>query len=382
MSLKEKFPELRRVEVPTYFVDLGALEDRARFLKEGFSWKVAYALKANPDLTMLGTMAAFIDAVDCASHSEVDIVRNSQQASAHRILFNNPKFPLGFSSMKFAYESGVRHFTVDNLEDLLLLVDNFDVRDLEIVIRLAALENSSAGIDFSLGPGADFDTAKQIILECKYRKVFKIGLSFHVGSQNSDVSKYTHYLNIAKRLQAITGVDISIVNLGGGIPVKMFNNDIETEDFVRSLADVVDEYREDFTDAEFIIEPGRSMVAECSTLVVPITRVLDRGEFIEVRISDGPFFSYLDNKLHRWQYPLELYDADLNLIDGDHHPMRLVGPTCDPVDFMEVSHLSSSVTEGDYIVTRCAGAYMRSQRTTFNFGYESTLKPFEVCYYT
>src|SRR3546814_3889770 len=105
------------------------------------------------------------------------------------------------------------------------------------------------------------------------------GISFHVGSQQRDISVW--YAAIAKvkvifeRLKEEDGIVLKLINMGGGFPANYITrtNSLETyaEEIIRFL-------KEDFGDElpEIILEPGRSLSANAGILVSAV--VLVRSE--------------------------------------------------------------------------------------------------------
>ncbi|MBP7671165.1 hypothetical protein KA119_02640 [Candidatus Gracilibacteria bacterium] len=352
--------------LPHYIVDTRALVEKAVLLKASSGATLAYALKANSAGRIVKELLPHLDAVDCASSPEVNFIRNQIGGASKRLLFNNPKFPWGEFDMQFSYEKGVRHFTVDNMEDFITLSQLNDVSDIELIVRISGINNDRVGISFDNGPGTTFVEAIEI-LNFARRKGFKsVGVSFHVGSQNLDIESYEPFLDIVRFINSKVVGGLNIVNFGGGLPVNIYDDSMDIGRYMLLLANKIQKIRDEM-DVEIIIEPGRALVADAVTLVVPIHRRLDRGNVIELRIPDGTFTSFMDHKFHRWKYPFAVYDGYGSRVMGNHVQVSLIGPTCDPADFIEDVYLPASVNESNFLVVPAAGAYMESQRTIFNF---------------
>ena len=352
--------------LPHYIVDTRALVAKAILLKESSGATLAYAVKANSAGRIVEELLPYLDAVDCASSPEVDFIRRQIGGASKRLLFNNPKFPWGRFDMKFSYDSGVRHFTVDNVQDFLALSQLDEVSDIELMVRISGINNDRAGISFNDGPGTSFLEAIEILNSARGKGFKSVGVSFHVGSQNLDVESYEPFLSIVRFINSKVVGGLNIVNLGGGFPVNIYDDSMDIQQYMLLLTSKIQKLRDEM-DVEIIIEPGRALVADAVTLVVPIHRRLDRGNVVELRVSDGVFTSFMDHKFHRWKYPFSVYGVCGSKVVGNNIRVSLIGPTCDPADFIEDVYLPDSVDESHFLVVPAAGAYMESQRTTFNF---------------
>ncbi len=124
---------------------------------------------------------------------------------------------------------------------------------------------------------------------------------------------------------------------------------------------------------QLLAEPGRSLVAESMSLVVPVD--LRRNNVLY--INDGTYGGLFDAGTPNFIFPTRLIGAsdeeNLSL-----SPFSFYGPTCDSLDFMKGPfYLPSTIREGDYIEIGQLGAYSQSLATRFN-GFSHDRRCYEV----
>ncbi|HEX2752037.1 MAG TPA: type III PLP-dependent enzyme, partial [Alphaproteobacteria bacterium] len=126
---------------------------------------------------------------------------------------------------------------------------------------------------------------------------------------------------------------------------------------------------------EFWCEPGRALVAECTSVLVKVE--LRKGDVLY--INDGTYGSLFDAGHIGFRYPVRLirptpgsvpYAAAKPRTKGKKavlKPFRFYGPTCDSIDYMPGPFfLPDDIGEGDYIEIGQLGAYGNAMRTSFN----------------
>lgn len=370
-SLQQVVREIRPSK-PLYVLYPDVIEAASRQFVSAFPGKTLYAIKTNPEVDVLDSVSrGGVRAYDVASLEE--IIRIRSRFPKAEIFFMHPvKAPEDIRSAYFDY--GVRSFVLDCKEELFKILRETDLaQDLSLFIRLALPKNDTAMIDFSAKFGAARDEAVTLLRETR-NVAASLSLSFHVGTQTTDASKYASAIAYAAALVRESGVKIDSLNVGGGFPVPYVG-----DEGICTLTECVNEIknalaREGWSAMPLMAEPGRILVAQGASLV---TRVeLRKGDTLY--INDGVYGGLFD--ACAWlglRYPVKAISCD-RAFDGDMHDYRMAGPTCDSLDMMEGPFtLPYDIGMGDWVVFENTGAYSVAMRSNFNgFGAYDT-----VCVY-
>jgi ornithine decarboxylase len=352
-----------RPEQPVYCVRPHVLRETARHFVDAFPGIVLYAVKCNAEPMFLDALhAGGIRHFDTASLPEISIVgeRSSESAS----YFMHPVKQRG--AIRAAYhQHGVRYFVVDHPDELAkIMAETGYARDVVIIVRLATARGAAVydlGGKFGATPQQAAD-----LLGSAHSAGYRVGLSFHVGSQCMTPGSYTVALRLAGQVAEIARVPLSVVDVGGGFPVPYVGlNPPSLEDYIDAIATGLAQMNL-APGHEVWCEPGRALVAAGASLVVRVE--LRRENFLY--INDGVYGSLSDLKYAGLRFPMRVLRPDGDRVDvlGDNlSDFSLFGPTCDPVDAMEGPYrLPADVREGDYIEIGQAGAYTTELRTDFN----------------
>src|SRR6202451_4469708 len=186
------------------------------------------------------------------------------------------------------------------------------------------------------------------------------GVSFHVGSQQRRTAAWDEALKSAAaifRACAERGINLSMVNLGGGFPTKYLKEVPSVDAYGRSIFRAL---RKHFGNRipETIIEPGRGMVGNAGCIEAEVVLVSKKSEKDEVRwvyLDIGKFGGLAETMDEAIRYPIRTpHDGDLL------GPCVLAGPTCDSADVLyERKHyqLPVSLEIGDKVLIEGTGAY-------------------------
>ncbi|MBC7908699.1 MAG: type III PLP-dependent enzyme [Rhodospirillaceae bacterium] len=349
-----------RPEIPMLCLRPAVATAEAAHFVDVFPGDVLYAVKCNPDPTILRALAAGgIRHFDAASINEVSLVRSVFPEA--RIHFMHPI--KARSAIREAYaEHGVRDFALDRAEELTkILEETGGASDLCLVVRLA-LGKGNARLDLSGKFGATADDAV-LLLRNAVDQGAKVGLSFHVGSQCCDPTAWERALAQADAVARKARVPLDVIDVGGGFPVRY--PDMQPpplEEFVAAIRRGVRRMETTETCALWC-EPGRALVAASESLVVQVQS--RRGDALYV--NDGVYGSLSDaGALLHFRYPCRLIRATAR----DHQPLQsfsLFGPTCDSLDRMQGPFLlPGDVADGDWVEIGQLGAYGACLRTGFN----------------
>ncbi|XP_032673355.1 ornithine decarboxylase 2-like [Odontomachus brunneus] len=352
---------------PFYIADIGSV------IKRHDEWIAKmprviphFALKCNPDLTVIKVLAALGACFDCASEQEIKLV---MQHGVHgdRIIFAHPtKYP---SHIAYAKKVGVKQMTVDSEAELFKIKDIFP--DAKIVIRIrcdAKVTQVVLGLKFGCEPN---DEAVHLIRLTKDLGLNLYGFSFHVGSPCGELEAYSRGIAICKQLiatsQSIGCENVQLIDIGGGFPG-------ETETDVDEFASIINEAIQDLDPTIRVIsEPGSYYVTSSFTLTTYLhsKRVILRdGERMRMYyINCGVFHSFVEELLGlKERIPQLLFEP----LDDEKFCSSLWGPTADSYDLIMKDVLLPELHIGDWLIWKDMGAYSIALATTFN-GYRAPI---------
>ncbi|XP_014486971.1 PREDICTED: LOW QUALITY PROTEIN: ornithine decarboxylase 2-like, partial [Dinoponera quadriceps] len=217
-----------------------------------------FAVKCNPDLTVIKVLAALDVCFDCASEQEIKLV---MQHGVHgdRIIFAHPtKYP---SHITYAKKVGVKQMTVDNESELFKIKDLFPEAKIVIRIRCDA-KNTPTVLGLKFGCESNDETVRLIHLT-KNLGLNLHGFSFHVGSPCGEPEAYGRAIEICKQLITVSksiGCDnVQLIDIGGGFPGESGTN-------LDEIASIVNETIRDLDPTIRVIsEPGSYFVSSSFT---------------------------------------------------------------------------------------------------------------------
>jgi ornithine decarboxylase len=217
-----EFLRKRNEEGPCLVVDLAIVRDNYNaFAKALPDTRVFYAVKANPAPEVLGLLASLGSCFDTASISEIDMVL-ATGAMPDRISYGNTIKKE--RDIARAYALGVRLYAVDCKAEV------------EKVARAAPgsrvfcrILSDCVGAEWPLSRKFGCEPAMAVdVLEHALRAGLEpVGVSFHVGSQQRNQHAWDRALASAAavfRECGERGINLTMVNLGGGFPTKYLKN--------------------------------------------------------------------------------------------------------------------------------------------------------------
>ncbi len=350
-----EFLRTRPEDGPCLVVDLDVVrENYQAFAKALPDTRVFYAVKANPAPELLALLAKLGSCFDAASVTEIEMVL-AAGAAADRISYGNTIKKE--RDIARAYELGVRMFAVDC------------VAEVEKVARAAPgakvfcrILYDCAGAEWPLSRKFGCDPAMAVdVIEHAHRLGLEAyGISFHVGSQQPNPRSWDKALASAAavfRTCAERGINLAMVNLGGGFPTRYLKDVPAVRSYGMSIFRAL---RKHFGNRipETIIEPGRGMVGNAGVIEAEVVLVSKKSAADEVRwvyLDIGKFGGLAETMDESIRYPIRTPRDGADLA-----PCVLAGPTCDSQDVMyekEPYLLPVSLEIGDKVLIEGTGAY-------------------------
>jgi len=187
------------------------------------------------------------------------------------------------------------------------------------------------------------------------------GLSFHVGSQCTNLENYNQALHLAANIFSeakARGFNLKLLDIGGGFPAHY---DATVPPFA-TLAKVINvELDRLFPQPiEILAEPGRFLVASAATSVAKIIGKAVRGGKLSYYLDDGVYQTFSGIIFDHTQYPLKSFKKAPTQI------CSVFGPTCDALDTISLAEQLPDVEMGELLYSENIGAYSAASSTSFN----------------
>ena len=211
--------------------------------------------------------------------------------------------------------------------------------------------------------GCDQHTAIELLVRARALGLRPEGVSFHVGSQQTDPHQWEAPIGHAAEIFhacARHGIALSLLNLGGGLPAR-YRTPIPA---IERYAEVIDAaLTRSFGAARprILLEPGRFMVGDAGVLRSEVVLAAERPH------PGGHRWVYLDagryNGLPETQGEMIAYRIRTSRGGDPVGPVILAGPTCDSTDIIYERagyELPLTLTAGDHVDFLSAGAYTSS----------------------
>ena len=319
---------------------------------------IAFAVKANSNLSVLATLARLGCGADTVSEGEI---RRALRAGipASRIIFSG--VGKTDAELAFAIETGVRQINVESAVELDRLIALAESRGAApgIAIRVNPSVGAGGHARITTGGATDkfgvpADEAHALYARASLSPhVTPVGLACHIGSQITTLepleAAFRALRTMTLELRA-AGLSVSRLDLGGGLGVPYHGqSDLPSiEAYVAMAARVLDGL-----EVEAAFEPGRLLAANAGVLLSRVIQVNER--------ADGRRFLVLDAGMNDLMRPA-LYDAFHDLVpvqprEGERRPYDLVGPICESTDIFARDRLLPPMQAGDLVAFMGAGAY-------------------------
>ena len=369
--------QLDKIATPFYYYDMELLQktvDYAAEMAQKYGVKIHYAVKANVEKRVLELISSKGFGADCVSGNEV--------LHAHEC---------GFPADKIVY-AGVGKSDKEIYNALKLGIEAFNCESLQeiyVINEMAHVHGLKANVSVRINPDIDAHTHKYVttglyenkfgISQHEFDKLIEVlqksehinffGLHFNIGSQITRVDEV--FGLECQRVNEIVayferkGLKVNNINLGGGLGVDYDDPDEnpipDFETWFRTISENIAR-REDQT---VHVEPGRSLVAQCATL---ISRVLfvKSGETKNFLIMDAGMNDLIRPALYGAYHKIENLSASQRTFYPTHQAYDIVGPVCESSDVWGAGRLLPLSVRGDLMAIRSTGAYGQVMASSYN----------------
>lgn len=319
-----------------------------------------YAIKANPAPEVLRTLVALGGYFEVASVNEIDMCLEAG-ATPDRILYGNPLKKS--REIAAAYARGIRQYVFDNIAELEKIAEHAPG---SMVICRIMTDGTGAVSPLSIKFGCPPAKAEQWLAQAPAMGLIPYGISFHTGSQQLQPSAWEAPIRAAADVfhsLADQGIQLTVLNVGGGFPVRYRKDVPAISDFGTAISTYVERY---FGEIKPIVytEPGRYMVGDAGHIIAEVVLVspsYDNDNTRWVYLDIGRYGGLVEEKI---DYPI------VSSQEGESGRVILAGQTCDSNDVIYPEQfgyeLPLSLRPGDQVVLQHTGAYTTTYSTTLN----------------
>ncbi len=360
----------REVGTPVYVYSTAAMQRQARTLKAALASAgdplIAYAVKANPNLAVMATLAAEGFGADVVSGGEYRRARAAGIA-AEKIVFSGVGKTA--AEMKLALEGGLCQFNLESLPEaeMLSAVAQSMGREAPVAFRVNPDVEAGSHAKISTGAahnkfGIPISEAESACAHVRELPGLRLqGVAVHIGSQITSLAPLeAAFSKLGELIRALRarGHDIRTADLGGGLGVAYdpaAPPPPSPEDYGRMVSRVTSGWA-----ARLIFEPGRLIVGNAGILLT---------EVIRTKPGAAHPFVIVDAAMNDLMRP-SLYDAwhgiEAVVPNGDRIVADVVGPVCETGDTFARARSIDRVEAGELMTIRTAGAYAATMGSTYN----------------
>jgi diaminopimelate decarboxylase len=365
------------VDTPTFVYSGAAIDEAYRSIDRALDFAphmVAYAVKANGNLSILARLASQGCGADIVSAGELQRALKAG-FPPERIVFSG--VGKRRDEIVAAAQAGVRAIHVEN------------VQELDVVEGVALELGRPLAIGLRVNPDVDAETHPYIatgLRESKFGLSISVAESVlprilksshleleavacHIGSQLGSPKPLREAIEILGRFAAHCvdeGAELRALDVGGGWPMHYGNEERPyppAQAFGDAIRDGLEAAGMLRPDIEIVTEPGRALVGDAGVL---LTRVLYTKEQSDRRfvIVDAAMTELIRPALYGAYHAIMPIAEPAT--DAPLHRVDVVGPVCESGDFVARDRPLPDLKPGDLLAIRGAGAYGREMQSMYN----------------
>jgi diaminopimelate decarboxylase len=336
-------------------------------LKEAFRGRksiLAYAVKANSNLSVVKHFATLGSGADCVSIGEV---RRALMAGV-------PKYRIIFSGVgkrdeeiREAIEKDILYINVESEAELGRV--EMIAKELGCKARISIRVNPN--IDPKTHPyistglhdnkfGVEIVAAKRMYIQAKNSEhLDPVGIHFHIGSQLTELEPiYEAAVIVADLMRSLQAIDIELkfFDIGGGLGVRYADETtIQPYDYAQAVLGALNGM-----DVTVICEPGRFLTANAGYFLTKVLYEKNNGakRFVVV---DGAMNDLIRPSLYKAYHRIEAMEKS-----GEESIADVVGPVCESGDFLAKNYPLPMLDHNDLLVVHSAGAYGFGMGSNYN----------------
>ena len=316
--------------------------------------RIFYATKANPAAEIVRRLVKLGSSFDVASPGEIELCLK-EGVTPDRISYGSTIKKK--SDIAWAYERGVRLYAFDSIAELEKLAAA--APGARVFCRVL-MECDGAEWPLSKKFGCSPRMAADLLVKARDLGLDPYGISFHVGSQQTDLKQWDKAVAQVAQMFTIlqeSDVDLRMINLGGGFPARYRSDVPALEAYAEAISQAMTKHFGNNL-PEMIIEPGRGLVGDAGVIQAEVVLISKKD------YDDDRRWVYLD--IGKFSGLAETMDEAIKYRiitphdGGPTGPGSIAGPTCDSVDTLYEKadyQMPLDLEVGDKILILSAGAY-------------------------
>lgn len=357
------------VGTPVYVYSRATLTRHARVFRDALSVlprvHLAFAVKSNPNLSVLKVLAAEGYGADVVSAGEMDRALAAGIPAADVVFSGVGKTA---AEMRRALAAGCGQFNLESEEEGQELAEIAASMGLTATATLRINPDVDAGTHAKISTGkaenkfgVPYDRAAGIYARLSALPGLNLrGLALHIGSQLSRLDPLeAAFTKAGALMQAIRaeGFAVTHMDLGGGVGVPYKAGEVfpQPADYAAMIARVTKDW-----DVTLMFEPGRLITGNTGVLLTEVVRV-KQGALHPWVVVDAAM-----NDLARPAMYDAWHDFSAVMPKGEIMTANIVGPICESSDTFAMAREIDVVARGDLAVFRTAGAYGATMANTYN----------------
>lgn len=349
-------------DTPFYIYSEKTIKERVEKLINCFkenSYQILYAMKANANPTLIKTIVEFGLGVDACSTEEIRLAL-ACGVDRNKIFYNSDC--LTKKELNYAIENNV-HITVGSIDVINCLV----IHHPGVTISLRINSGIGAGHSDKVitnGESSKFGISasdiQMVISLCSAANITIEGIHSHTGSGELLTDKYIENAMVLIELSSSFN-DLRFINFGGGFGYDYINDNEYDLATIHSLLNIMRNEYAINENVNFIIEPGRYVIANAGSLVTQVCSVKNVYSKKYVGLDTGY------NHFPRCFYYNAWHDIyNLSSQNQETEIYDITGYLCQSGDVFARQRPLAKTTVGDFICIKDVGAYGYSMSSNFN----------------
>lgn len=373
MLAKTGFPLncFETLPTPFYYYDFGVLRSTLDLLQQEAkrnSIDIHYAVKANANPRILAAIQAYGFGADCVSGGELQAALEAG-------------FP---ASQLFFAGVGKADWEIDlGLKEDIFCFNVESAAELEVIDQRAAAMGKTAAVSLRINPDVQANTHHYIatglsenkfgIPLCSLDQVLDLclnlehcslmGLHFHIGSQITEMDNFAGLCARVNEIQKHLDqrrIQVQHINLGGGLGVDYHHPDRAAIPDFAGYMQTIRKMLVMRPGQSLHLEPGRSVVAQCGSLISKVLYI-KKGLKKTFVILDAGMTELIRPALYQAYHKIENLSSE-----KPEQKYDVVGPICESSDSFGKEVLLPATRRGDLLAIRSAGAYGEIMASNYN----------------
>lgn len=283
--------------------------------------------------------------------------------------------------IEYAIKTGIGRFVADNRDELISIdrIAAENGKTQRVLLRLSPgidphthAKISTGSVDSKFGTAIETGQAMELLTFALTLKNIEVeGFHCHIGSQIFESEPFCDAADIMLKFAANAKEKLGFVtkylNLGGGFGVRYVESHptIDIADNIKKLGEHINSACEKYNmnAPSILLEPGRSIVADCCTTLYKIGSVKNITGYKNYVSIDG---GMTDNPRYA------LYGSEYTVINASKADKEadfictVAGRCCESGDLIQEGVKIASPERGNILAVLCTGAYNYSMASNYN----------------